>query len=300
MAGICDGRVVIVTGAGRGIGRCHALAYAAEGARIVVNDLGGEVDGSGNSSGPAGSVVEEIRSLGGQAVVDASDVSTWQGAEKLVGTAINAFGRLDVLVNNAGILRDRMLVNMTEQEWDSVMAVHLKGTFGPSHFAALHWRDRSKAGETVSGRLINTSSASGLYGNPGQTNYGAAKAGIAAFTIIAAKELQRYGVTVNAVAPGARTRMTEPLGYGTSKPGVDQFDAFAPENISPLVVWLGSERSQRVTGRVFNVAGGKISVAEGWRHGPSVDKASRWAPEEFDEVVVELLGKAAPPADMFA
>ena len=300
MVGICDGRVVIVTGAGRGIGRCHALAYAAEGARIVVNDLGGEVDGSGSSSGPAGSVAEEIRSRGGEAVADASDVSTGQGAEKLVSTAIDAFGRLDVLVNNAGILRDRMLVNMTEQEWDSVMAVHLKGAFGPSHFAALHWRDRSKAGETVSGRLINTTSASGLYGNPGQTNYGAAKAGIAAFTIIAAKELQRYGVTVNAVAPGARTRMTEPLGYGASPPDVDQFDAFAPENISPLVVWLGSERSQKVTGRVFNVAGGKISVADGWSHGPSVDKASRWAPDELDEVVVELLGKAAPPADMFA
>lgn len=300
MAGICDGRVVIVTGAGRGIGRCHALAFAAEGASVVVNDLGGEVDGSGRSSGPAGDVVEEIRSLGGQAVADASDVSTWQGAEHLIGTAIDAFGHLDVLVNNAGILRDRMLVNMTEQEWDSVMAVHLKGTFGPSHFAALHWRDRSKAGETVSGRLINTSSASGLYGNPGQTNYGAAKAGIAAFTIIAAKELQRYGVTVNAVAPGARTRMTEPLGYGGSPSDAGKFDAFAPENISPLVVWLGSQRSQPVTGRVFNVAGGKISVAEGWVHGPAVDKASRWIPEELDEIVTELVGKAAAPAEMFA
>src|SRR5688500_15565199 len=210
--GINDGRVVIVTGAGRGIGRGHALAFAREGARVVVNDLGAEVDGSGSSTGPAGQVVDEIRAAGGQAVANGDDVSDWEGAQRLVNTAIETFGGLDVLVNNAGILRDRMLVNMTEDEWDAVVRVHLKGTFAPTRWAAAYWRERAKAGETNDARVINTSSTSGIFGNPGQTNYGAAKSGIAGFTVILAQELGRYGVTVNAIAPGALTRMTEGLG----------------------------------------------------------------------------------------
>jgi len=300
MAGICEGRVVIVTGAGRGIGRAHALLFAAEGAHVVVNDLGGDVDGSGRSTGPAQAVVDEIVELGGAAVANTDSVADWEGAQRLVNTAVETFGGLDVLVNNAGILRDRMLANMTEQEWDSVITVHLKGTFAPAHWAAAYWRDRAKAGEANDARIINTSSASGLYGNAGQTNYGAAKAGIAAFTIIAAKELDRYGVTVNAIAPGARTRMTAPLGFGAGETPPDSFDAFAPENVSPLVVWLGSAESRGVTGRVFNVAGGNISVAEGWSHGPGIDKGDRWDPAELTDVIPDLVAKAAPPANLFA
>jgi NAD(P)-dependent dehydrogenase (short-subunit alcohol dehydrogenase family) len=300
MSGICEGRVVIVTGAGRGIGRSHALLFAAEGAKVVVNDLGGEVDGSGGSAGPAQEVVDEIHAMGGEAIANTDSVADWAGAQRLIETAIDAFGQLDVLVNNAGILRDRMLSNMTEDEWDSVINVHLKGTFAPSRWATAHWRARAKAGEANDARIINTSSASGLYGNPGQANYGAAKAGIASFTIIAARELERYGVTVNAIAPGARTRMTAPLGFGGSEPEPVSFDAFAPENVSPLVVWLGSAQSAGVTGRVFNVAGGAISVAEGWSHGPSIDKSDRWDPSELGDVVPELVAKAAPPASLFA
>jgi NAD(P)-dependent dehydrogenase (short-subunit alcohol dehydrogenase family) len=300
MSGICEGRVVIVTGAGRGIGRSHALLFAAEGAKVVVNDLGGEVDGSGGSAGPAQEVVDEIHAMGGEAIANTDSVADWAGAQRLIETAIDAFGQLDVLVNNAGILRDRMLSNMTEDEWDSVINVHLKGTFAPSRWATAHWRARAKAGEANDARIINTSSASGLYGNPGQANYGAAKAGIASFTIIAARELERYGVTVNAIAPGARTRMTAPLGFGGSEPEPASFDAFAPENVSPLVVWLGSAQSAGVTGRVFNVAGGAISVAEGWSHGPSIDKSDRWDPSELGDVVPELVAKAAPPASLFA
>jgi len=300
MSGICEGRVVIVTGAGRGIGRSHALLFAAEGARVVVNDLGGEVDGSGRSAGPAQQVVDEIRAMGGEAVVNTDSVADWEGAQRLINTAVESFGGLDVLVNNAGILRDRMLANMSEEEWDAVINVHLKGTFAPSRWAAAYWRDRAKRGEENDARIINTSSASGLYGNPGQTNYGAAKAGIASFTIIAARELERYGVSVNAIAPGARTRMTAPLGFGATEAAPGSFDAFAPENISPLVVWLGSVHSRAVTGRVFNVAGGTVSVAEGWSHGPSIDRGDRWEPAELSDVIPDLVAKAAPPATLFA
>src|SRR5436309_3037685 len=232
MSGICEGRVVIITGAGRGIGRGHALEFARQGAKVVVNDLGAEVDGSGSSTGPAGEVVEEIRGMGGEAVANGDDVSDWEGAQRLINAAVESFGRLDVLVNNAGILRDRMLVNMTDDEWDAVVKVHLRGTFATSRWAAAYWRERTKAGETNDARIINTSSPSGIYGNAGQTNYGAAKAGIASFTIIAAAELARYGVTVNAIAPTALTRMTENLGMGAAaankKP--EDFDAFTPEN----------------------------------------------------------------------
>jgi NAD(P)-dependent dehydrogenase (short-subunit alcohol dehydrogenase family) len=300
MTGICEGRVVIVTGAGRGIGRGHAIEFARQGARVVVNDLGAEVDGSGSAEGPAGEVVEEIRAAGGEAVADGEDVSDWDGAQRLVARAIDTFGGLDVVVNNAGILRDRMLVNMTIDEWDAVISVHLRGTFGPARAAAGYWRERDKAGETNDARIINTSSSSGIYGNIGQTNYGAAKAGIAAFTVIAAKELARYGVTVNAIAPAALTRMTENLGMGQRAAERDPaaFDADHPDNVAPLVVWLGSPESRAITGRVFNVRGGEISVAEGWVAGPAVDKGSRWDPAELTEIIPDLVAKAAPNANM--
>jgi NAD(P)-dependent dehydrogenase (short-subunit alcohol dehydrogenase family) len=289
-----------VTGAGRGIGRGHAIEFARQGAKVVVNDLGAEVDGSGSSTGPAGEVVDEIRGMGGEAVANGDDVSDWEGAQRLINTAVETFGGLDVLVNNAGILRDRMLVNMTDAEWDAVIKVHLRGTFAPTRWAATYWRERTKEGAPNDARIINTTSSSGIYGNVGQTNYGAAKAGIAAFTVIAARELDRYGVTVNAVAPGALTRMTENLGMGRQaaerKP--EEFDARSPDNIAPLVVWLGSAESKDVTGRVFNVAGGRISVAEGWAAGPGADKGDRWDPAELGKVVPDLVAKAAPNADM--
>lgn len=300
MAGICEQRVVIVTGAGRGIGREHALAFAREGARVIVNDLGAEVDGSGSSDGPAGEVVDAIRAAGGEALASGHDVADWDAAQQLVALAIAHFGQLDVLVNNAGILRDRMLVNMTAEEWDAVIRVHLRGTFAPSRAAAAYWRSRAKSGLANDARIINTSSSSGIYGNIGQTNYGAAKAGIAAFTVIIAKELARYGVTVNAIAPGALTRMTENLGTGrrASEVAPGEFDATHPGNIAPLVVWLGSSQSAAITGRVFNIRGGHVSVAEGWHAGPGTDKGSRWEPAELGTVIPDLVAKAAPNANM--
>jgi NAD(P)-dependent dehydrogenase (short-subunit alcohol dehydrogenase family) len=300
MTGLCDGRVVLITGAGRGIGRGYALEFARNGAKVVVNDLGGEMDGTGSSTGPAGGVVDEIRAMGGEAVANGEDVSDVEGAARMIGSAIEAFGRLDVLVNNAGILRDRMLVNMTPEEWDAVIRVHLRGTYAPSRAAIEYWREQSKAGETNVARIINTTSPSGIYGNVGQTNYGAAKAGIAAFTVIAAMEVARYGVTVNAIAPAALTRMTENLGMGrrAAEMAPDQFDALAPENIAPLVVWLGSAESSGITGRVFNVTGGHISVAEGWVEGPVVDKDGRWDPAELGAIIPDLVARAAPNADM--
>jgi NAD(P)-dependent dehydrogenase (short-subunit alcohol dehydrogenase family) len=298
--GICDGRIVVITGSGRGIGREHALEFASQGAKIVVNDLGAEVDGSGSSAGPAGQVVDEIRGMGGEAVANGDDVSDYDGAGRLIQTAIDTFGGLDVLVNNAGILRDRMMVNMTIEEWDAVIRVHLRGTFAPTRHAIEYWRNRSKAGEPNDARVINTTSPSGIYGNVGQTNYGAAKAGIASMTIIAAMELSRYGVTVNAIAPAALTRMTENLGMGEAsaakKP--EEFDPLDPGNIAPLVVWLGSPESAAITGRVFNVMGGNISVAEGWVAGPGADKDDRWDPAELGGVIPGLVEKAAPNANM--
>jgi NAD(P)-dependent dehydrogenase (short-subunit alcohol dehydrogenase family) len=298
--GICDGRVVIITGAGRGIGRAHALEYAAQGAKVVVNDLGAHVDGTGASTGPAAEVVEEIKGMGGEAVVNGDDVADWEGAQRLINTAVETFGRLDVLVNNAGILRDRMLVNMTEEEWDAVIHVHLKGTFAPARWAAVYWREQAKAGNTMEGAIINTSSTSGIFGNPGQANYGAAKAGIAGMTIILAQELGRYGVTVNAIAPAALTRMTENLGMGQRaadvKPG--DWDPFAPENVAPLVVWLGSNEARDVTGRVFLVSGGRIGVAEGWHRGPTAEKQDRWDPAELGDIIPKLVADAAPNTTM--
>ncbi|HWW45769.1 MAG TPA: SDR family oxidoreductase [Acidimicrobiia bacterium] len=300
MSDLCEGRVVVITGGGRGIGREHALEFARRGANVVVNDLGAEVDGTGTSIGPAQEVVDEIRAIGRRAVVNGDDIADEAGAERLIASALDEFGRLDVLVNNAGILRDRMLVNMTFAEWDEVIRVHLRGTFGPSHVAARHWRERAKAGEAVDARIVNTTSPSGIYGNVGQANYGAAKAGIASFTIIAAMELARYGVTVNAIAPAAATRMTIPLrGDDPSlAPPPDVFDSSAAENIAPIVVWLGSRESAGITGRVFNVRGGRISVAEGWRSGPSATRDRRWDPAELGEVIPALVAEARPNADM--
>jgi NAD(P)-dependent dehydrogenase (short-subunit alcohol dehydrogenase family) len=293
--GICEGRVCIVTGAGRGIGREHALMLAAHGAKVIVNDIGGEVDGSGRSIGPAHDVVAEIEAAGGQATANGDDISTWEGAERLIAQAVEAYGRLDVLINNAGILRDRMLANMTEAEWDAVIAVHLKGTFAPSRHAAAWWREQVKAGHEVNARIINTSSPSGIYGNVGQTNYGAAKAGIAAFTIIAAKELARYGVTVNAIAPAALTRMTENLGMGQAD---DMTKAMlSPRWIAPIATWLASAESSDVTGRVFDVTGQALSVAEGWHRGPTQEHPTD-DPAELGDVVRRLVGEARPNANM--
>lgn len=307
MSGICAGRVVIITGAGRGIGREHALAFAREGAKVVVNDLGGATDGSGSDAGPAQQVVDEIRAMGGEAVANTDNVADWDGAKALVDTALETFGGLDVVVNNAGILRDRMFVNMTPEEWDSVIAVHLRGTFSVSRHAVDYWRARAKAGEANDARIINTSSPSGIFGNIGQANYGAAKAGLATFTIILADELGRLGVTANAIAPIARTRMTENLmglmeeSTGSSESAGDggsAFDVFDPANISPLVVWLGSPESAGVTGRVFTVAGGEIGVAEAWVKGPVATKDARWDPAELTAIVPDLVARARANSDM--
>lgn len=290
---------MVVTGAGRGIGRAHALEFAREGARVVVNDLGAALDGAGVSARPAEEVVEEIRAAGGEAVANFDDVADWEGARRIVGQALDTFGRLDVIVNNAGFVRDRMFANIAEDEWDAVVKVHLKGHFCVSRWAAAHWRDQAKAGHDNDARIINTSSPSGIYGNVGQTNYGAAKAGIASFTIIAALELGRYGVTVNAIAPVALTRMTENLTVAGQQPERPEgFDAASPANIAPLVVWLGSPESKGVTGRVFNVRGGQISVAEGWVAGPAIDKGERWDPAELGAVIPDLVERAAPNAGM--
>ncbi len=292
--GLCDGRVCIVTGAGRGIGREYALMLAAEGAKVVVNDLGGSRDGTGGDEGPAAQVVEEILEAGGDATASTENVADFEGAGRMVRQAVDTYGRLDVLINNAGILRDRMLANMSEEEWDAVINVHLKGTFAPSHHAAAHWRERSKAGDEVDGRIINTSSVSGIYGNVGQTNYGAAKAGIAAFSFIASLELLRYGVTVNAVAPVALTRLTDDLGMGKADEATKE--AMSPRWVAPVVTWLASEHSQAVTGRVIEASGNVLAIAEGWHRGPAARPVDD--PVAAGEVIQALLADARPPADM--
>ena len=288
MSKLCEGRIAIVTGAGRGIGREHALSLAAHGAKVVVNDLGGNVDGSGGDLSPAQQVVEEIKAMGGEAVANGDSVSSWEGAQRLINTAVETFGDLHVVVNNAGILRDRMLTNMTEEEWDAVINVHLKGTFAPSRWAAAYWREQAKAGKPVDGRIINTTSVSGIYGNPGQTNYGAAKAGIASFTNIAALELARYGVTVNAVAPVALTRMTE--GLGPAPETDEEREMRSPRWIAPIVTWLASAESKDVSGKVFEASGQVLAIAEGWVRGPR--HAPLEDPAALGPVVRELLAKA--------
>lgn len=292
--GALDGRVAIITGAGRGLGREHALLFAAEGARVLVNDRGGDPDGTGQDVSAAESVVAEIRAAGGEAVANCDDVGDWEGGQRLVNAAIEAFGRLDVLVNNAGILRDRALVNMTEEDWDSVVSVHLKGHFVPTRFAAAYWRERSKAGDAVRASVIHTSSTSGLLGNPGQTNYGAAKAGVAAFSLICAQELARYGVRSNCIAPAARTRLTEAtpgLGEVIAAPA-EGFDLWDPGNVSPLVAALAAADSD-ITGRTFFIQGGTVRLMDGWRLGDTLEQEDRWTVAGLSEALPGLVG---PPA----
>jgi NAD(P)-dependent dehydrogenase (short-subunit alcohol dehydrogenase family) len=292
--GRCDGKIVVVTGAGRGIGRGEALEYARQGARVVVNDYGVSVNGKEPSSEAAESVVEEIRAFGGEAIANAEDVSDWDGAQRLLRSAIDTWGQLDILVNNAGILRDRTIANMSPQEWDDVIRVHLRGTFAMLRHAAAYWKDQAKSGITQDARIINTSSGSGIFGNPGQGNYGAAKAGIAALTIIAAQELLRYGVSVNAISPTALSRMTADRPFTERYRNLpdDEFNAIAPENVAPLVVWLGTEAAKGITGRMFLVAGGSVAIAQPWQKGPEADKGARWEVAELDDVVPGLLEQA--------
>jgi NAD(P)-dependent dehydrogenase (short-subunit alcohol dehydrogenase family) len=299
MSKICDGRVVVVTGAGRGLGRAHALAFAAEGASVVVNDIGVSLDGSSSGDTPAQRVVDEIEAAGGAAVANYDDIADWAGAERLIETATSTFGRLDVLVNNAGFLRDRMIAAVSEEEWDAVVRVHLKGHAATTTHAARYWRAESKAGRPVDARIVNTSSGAGLLGSVGQGNYSAAKAGILGLTLVAAAELKAYGVTVNAIAPAARTRMTEATFAETMARPDDGFDAMAPENVSPLVVWLGSARSADVTGRVFEVEGGSVTVFTGWQRGANADCGRRWEPSELGTVVADLLHDSPDPLPVY-
>ena len=299
MTRICEGRIAIVTGAGRGLGREHALELARQGARVVVNDLGTSGAGEGASEGPAADVVAEIEAMGGEAVANGADVADFAQAEAMVRQAVDTFGGLDVLVNNAGFLRDRMLVNASEEEWDAVIRVHLKGHFAPLRHAASYWRDESKAGRQRAARIINTSSGAGLQGSIGQGTYSAAKAGIAGLTLVAAAELGRYGVTVNALAPAARTRMTEAAFAETMAKPEDGFDAMDPGNVSPLVAWLASEDSGDVTGRVIESEGGKLCVEHGWRHGESVDIGRRWEPADVGPAIRDLIGKGPDPEPVY-
>jgi len=293
MTSLCSGRVAIVTGAGRGIGREHALLLAKHGAKVVVNDLGGNTDGTGADETPAQEVVRTIKDAGGEAVVNTDNVADFMGAKRMIDQAIDTFGQLDVLVNNAGILRDRVLANMMEEEWDAVINVHLKGTFAPSRHAAAYWRNRSKEIDgPVHGRIINTSSVSGIYGNTGQTNYGAAKAGIAAFTVIAARELKRYGVTVNAVAPVAVTRMTSGLRERTP----EQIEAGNPRRVSPAIVWISSLESANFTGRIVEAGGGLLALSEGWHRGPNADPIED--PSKLGPTMLDLQARARKNAGM--
>jgi NAD(P)-dependent dehydrogenase (short-subunit alcohol dehydrogenase family) len=297
--GICEGRIAIVTGAGRGLGRAHALELARQGAHVVVNDLGVDRDGTGRDTSTAQTVVDEIEASGGTAIANGDDIADWDGAARLVDTAIVTYGRLDVLVNNAGFVRDRMIVSTSEDEWDAVIRVHLKGHFAATRHASGHWRDRAKRGEEVDGRIINTSSGAGLLGSVGQGAYSAAKAGIAALTLVEAAELGRYGVTANALAPSARTRMTEAVFADTMTKPESGFDAMDPANVSPLVAWLASPESRDVTGRVFELEGGMVSVADGWHHGAVRDRGERWDAAELGPVVRELLAELRAPDPVY-
>jgi NAD(P)-dependent dehydrogenase (short-subunit alcohol dehydrogenase family) len=297
--GILDGKVAIVTGAGRGLGRAHALALAAEGAKVIVNDLGGEADGSGKSHSPADDVVKEIKDAGGDAAANYDSVTGFEAAKGIIDAAINKFGRLDILVNNAGFLRDRMTFKMSEEEWDGVIAVHLKGTFNCGRWACAYWYEQSKAGNQINGRLINTVSHAGLGGNAGQPNYGAAKGGIASLTMVWGREMAKYGVTSNAVAPMARSRMTvgSPMTAQImgEKPPEEGFDTWDPANLSPLLVYLASDKAQDITGRVFTMQGGKLQVFIPWTLGPFVDIGRRWTVKELDERIRELGDLSMPP-----
>jgi NAD(P)-dependent dehydrogenase (short-subunit alcohol dehydrogenase family) len=297
-----EGKVAIITGAGRGIGREEALLFAAEGAKVIVNDVGAARTGEGSDVHPAQQTVDDIVAAGGTAALNSDDVSSWAGAERLVNQAIDTWGQLDILVNNAGILRDKMSFNMDESDWDDVIRVHLKGHFACSHFAAVHWRNRSKAGEEVHARIINTASEAGLFGNAGQANYGAAKAGIAAMTIILGRELERYGVTVNAISPRARTRMTEDLFGEMAKVEEGKFDAFGPQNVSPLVAFLASDEAADVNGQNFVVFGGSVWVMKGWGPAGSITRDSTWSPKELADAKGELfkgIDSGLPPFSFF-
>ncbi len=297
MTGLLAGRIAIVTGAGRGIGRAHALELARQGAKVVVNDLGTSGSGEGSASEVAHDVVAEITGLGGEAVANGADVADFAQAAAMVQEAIDSFGGLDILVNNAGFVRDRMLVNTSEEEWDAVIRVHLKGHFAPLRHAGAWWRSEAKAGRQRVGRVVNTSSGAGMQGSVGQTTYSAAKAGIAGMTLVAAAELGRYGVGVNAIAPVARTRMTEAAFPEMMAQGGD-FDAMDPANNSPVVAWLASEDCD-ITGRVLEIEGGQICVEEGWRHGPRRDIGRRWDAEEVGAAVRDLIGRAATPDPVY-
>jgi NAD(P)-dependent dehydrogenase (short-subunit alcohol dehydrogenase family) len=293
MARLCEGRVALVTGAARGVGREHALLLAKHGAKVVVNDLGGERDGKGADLTPAQKVVEEIKAMGGEAAVNGDDVSDWNGAKRMVDQAISTFGKIDIVLSNAGILRDRMLTNMTEDEWDAVIKVHLKGTFAPARHACAYWRDKFKeTGQPVNGRLITTTSVSGIYGNVGQTNYGAAKAAIAAFTVIAAREMRRYGVTSNSISPSAYTRMTADLRQYSP----EDLERRDPKWVAPIAVWLASEESGDITGRVFQAGSGQIAVAEGWHKGPMIPQVAD--PTTLGPIVKDMVAKARKNAGM--
>jgi NAD(P)-dependent dehydrogenase (short-subunit alcohol dehydrogenase family) len=287
--GMLDGKVAVVTGAGRGIGRGEAILLAAEGARVVVNDVGGEWDGTGHDPRPASAVVEEIRDGGGEAEPHFDDISEPDGARSAVRLAIDTWGRIDCLVNNAGILRDRMIFNMSTDEWDAVIKVHLRGTFLCTQAVSEYWRESTKAGQEVSGRIVNTSSTSGLLGIAGQSNYGAAKAGIAAFTQIVSMEMAKYGVTVNAIAPGARTRMTEKT-FGDLTTPEGQFDPLAPENVAPLVAFLCSDAAAGITGQAFGITGGMVQLYQGWTPVAQADRGDRWTPQELADRMPELFG----------
>jgi NAD(P)-dependent dehydrogenase (short-subunit alcohol dehydrogenase family) len=296
--GALDGKVAIVTGGARGVGRGHAVLLAREGAAVVVNDLGGEWDGTGADQRPAQQVVDEITAAGGRGVANYDDVADWEGGQRLVNQALEAFGRLDILICNAGILRDRMTVNMTEDEWDAVMRVHTKGHFVPVRWAAAYWRERTKQdGQPAGGRIVLTSSEAGLYGNAGQLNYAAAKAGIASMGIVLARELERYGVTANTICPRARTRLTENT-FGNFNVAEGEFDAWDPDNVAPWVVWLCSDDAAHVTGQTFVVGGGSVELARGWEVVNRIDKGDRWEIGELTAAAQDLFGdRTTRPVD---
>ena len=296
---LCEGRVVLITGAGRGLGRSYAMAFARAGAKVVVNDLGTSLDGKGRDTETADKMVREIRASGGEAVANGDDVSDWEGAERLVKCAVEHFGALDVVVNNAGFIRDRMFVSSTVEEWDAVMKVHLRGHFCVTRHATDHWRSMNKQGKTVDARIINTSSGAGLNGSLAQSAYSAAKGGIASLTLVQAAELARYGITANALAPAARTRMTEGFFAERMKKPEAGFDTQDPDNIAPVVVWLGSTQSRGVSGCVFELEGGAIMIADGWHNGPRIDKGARWAPGEVGAAVRGLLQQRKPPKPVY-
>ena len=297
--GMLDGKVAIVTGSGRGIGREEALLLASEGAKVIVNDVGASLQGDGDDKHPAEEVVELIKAGGSDGAVNSSDVSSWQGAKDLIDQAVDTFGQLDILVNNAGILRDKMSFNIEESDWDDVIRVHLKGHFAPSHHAAVYWRARVKAGETVSGRIINTSSEAGLFGNAGQANYSSAKAGIAALTVVLARELERYGITVNAISPRARTRMTENL-FGDMTKAADGFDEWDPRNIAQLVGFLASDEAADVTGQNFVVFGGSVWAMGGYHPVGELHRDSMWTPEELAAAKGDLFKDASSGVPKFS